>query len=82
MITSQVAEEIVDYLPLLNNEQQEAVLHIVKAFAAALPEPEIKFSEDYAKAIERRFQELESGAEPGVSWEEVKRKGRALLAKR
>jgi hypothetical protein len=82
MVASGVAEEIVDYLPLLSDEQQAAVLHVVKAFAEALPEPEVKVSEDYAKIIERRFQELQSGADPGVSWEEVRRKGRELLAKR
>ena len=82
MVGSSVAEEIVDYLPLLNSEQQEAVLHVVKAFFDSTPEPQIKLSEDYTKVIERRFQELQSGADPGVSWEDVKEKGRALLAKR
>ena len=82
MDTSHVAEEIVDYLPLLTQEQQEALLQVAKAFVDASPEPQISVSEEYAKEIRRRFLELESGADPGVSWEEVKRRGRELLVKR
>ena len=77
MAVSQVTEEIVDYLPLLSKEQQEALLHVAQAMAtSSLP----KRPSD--EEIIRRLNALESGEAESVSWEEVKRNARARLAAR
>jgi putative addiction module component (TIGR02574 family) len=71
MIASQIAEEIVDYLPLLSGEQQEAVLHVVRAFA----EGAMQAGPDDAELL-RRLDALKSGADKGFTWEEVKQRAR------
>jgi len=59
------------YLPLLNQEQQEAVLHVVKAFA----EGQLQGGPDDAELLSR-LDALKSGKDKGFSWEEVKRRAR------
>ena len=77
MSSSHVAEEIVDYLPLLSDEQQEAVLHVVKAFA----EVPLSAGPDDAELI-RRLEALKSGTDKGFTWEEVKQRARQQLARK
>ena len=69
MVASHVAEEIVDYLPHLTSEQQEAVLHVVKAFA----EVPVKAGPDDAELL-RRLADLKSGKVKGYTLEEVRQR--------
>lgn len=77
MAGSSVAEEIVDYLPLLNSEQQEAVLHVVKAFA----EGPMHAGPDDTELL-RRLDALKSGADKGFTWDEVKQRARQKAAQK
>jgi len=68
---SSVSEEIIDYLPHLTDEQQAAVLHVVKAFV----EMPIQGGPDEAEIL-RRLERLKSGEDKGFTWEEVKERAR------
>lgn len=63
-----LVKEITDYLGQLNTEQQKAVLVVVKTFA----QEETWWSDkEYIVEMDRRFAELESGQEKGITLNEL-----------
>ncbi len=60
--------EITRYLGQLNEQQQKAVLGVVKTFAK---EKTWWNNKSYIKAMDKRFEELESGKVKGVSLDEL-----------
>jgi hypothetical protein len=74
----QVQQQIEQYLPRLNAEQQKAVLTVVKTF---VKQQESEYDSpledsDFFKKIAKRVAELENSTVKGVSWEDVKRRAR------
>jgi len=74
----QVQQQIEQYLPRLNAEQQKAVLTVVKTF---VKQQESEYDSpledsDFFKKMAKRVAELENSTVKGVSWEDVKRRAR------
>ncbi len=63
-----LVKEITHYLGRLNTEQQKAVLGVVKTFARE----ETWWNEkEYIEEMDRRFAEMESGKEKGITLDEL-----------
>ncbi len=73
-VVKSLDKEINYYLDHLNTKQKKVVLSVVKTFANE--EENWWDDESFVKEMDRRVEELESGKDKGLSWEEVKLKAR------
>jgi hypothetical protein len=67
-------KEINHYLDHLSTQQKKVVLNVVKTFACE--EEDWWDDESFVKEMDKRVEELESGKDKGLSWEEVKLRAR------
>ena len=73
-VVKSLDKEINHYLDRLNTQQKKVVLSVVKTFAHE--EEDWWDDESFVKEMDKRVEELESGKDKGLSWEEVKLRAR------
>jgi hypothetical protein len=73
-----LVSQITNYLGQLNQEQQRAVLGVVKTFARE--EPWLS-NKQYLAEMDKRFAEMENGKVKGISFDELKTHARQSYKK-
>jgi putative addiction module component (TIGR02574 family) len=64
-------KQVVENIKNLSSEEKALVAHCL--ISSLESEPEEGVDEAWAELAEKRYQELESGAVKGVSWDEIKK---------
>lgn len=73
-----LVNEITQYLPQLNPQQQKAILSVVKSF---VQEDEWWNDKKYVAEMDRRFTEMETGKVKGLTLDEAENKVRQSYKK-
>ena len=64
-------KQVIENIKNLSSEERALVAHCL--ISSLESEPEEGVDEAWAELAEKRYQELESGAVKGVSWDEIKK---------
>ena len=74
--TITIDTEITNHLPLLNKEQKEAILIIMKAFVQEPPAG--VYDKPFIDELNEQFAGNEEGKTPGFTWEETENRAREI----
>ena len=73
-------KQILQYLPLLGSDEKRSILSVIKSFVSLKKEEtEVVYSDAFIAELDRRTAAYKSGAAPGVTAEESKRRIDELL---
>jgi hypothetical protein len=77
-MTTETDKEITSYLPLLNENQKEAILTLIKTFLYNSEND--SYSEEFDGELQQRFTAFEQGEVPGYTLEETESKARSAYS--